>query len=105
MADPMHRRITRWIIDHLLWDTTGTVRGGFRGGLWAARKLFVAVAVSGLLTWREWVEHHPPEIVLVELIHFVFVLAAIALVVYIGRWFGRGDENSTSRQSKGPHSE
>src|ERR1039458_5134764 len=65
MAAPIHRRIARWIIDHLLWDTSGTVREGFWGGLWAARKLLVAVAGAALLTWREWVEHHPPEIVLV----------------------------------------
>jgi hypothetical protein len=89
MAVPIHRKITRWIIDHLLWDTAGTAREGFLGGLWAARKLLVAVAGAVLLTWREWVEHHPPEIAVVALIHFVFVLAAIALVVQIGRWFGR----------------
>ena len=32
-------------------------------------------ALSGseaFLAWREWVKHHPPEIVIVALIHFVF---------------------------------
>lgn len=101
MAAPIHRRIARWIIDHLLWDTSGTVREGFWGGLWAARKLLVAVAGAALLTWREWVEHHPPEIVLVAVIHFVFTLAVIALVVQIGRWFSRSDKRSPSRQPKG----
>jgi hypothetical protein len=101
MAAPIHRRIARWIIDHLLWDTGGTVREGFWGGLWAARKLLVAVAGAALLTWREWVEHHPPEIVLVAVIHFVFTLAVIALVVQIGRWFSRSDKRSPSRQPKG----
>ena len=98
MADPIHRRITRWIIDDLLWDTAGTARGGFPGGLWAARKLLVAVAGAGLLTWWEWVEHHPPEIAVVALIHFVFVLIAIALVVHIRRWFSRSSGRSQIRR-------
>jgi hypothetical protein len=105
MAPPIHRRITRWIIDHLLWDTTGTAREGFWGGLWATRKLFVAVAGAALLTWWEWVEHHPPEIAVVALIHFVFVLAAIELVVYVGRRFSSSDKKSPSRHPKGPYSE
>jgi uncharacterized membrane protein YqhA len=48
-----------------------------------ARKLILAVAAAALLTWIEWEEHHPPEIALVAVIHFVFVCAAIALAVYI----------------------
>jgi len=96
MAAPIHRKITRWIIDHLLWDTTGAAREGFWGGLWATRKLLVAVAGAALLTWWEWIEHHPPEIALLALIHFVFVLAAISLVVHVGRWFSRGDKRSSS---------
>ena len=87
MAVPMHRKITRWVIGHLLWDTSGSARDGFMGGLWATRKLSVAVVGSAVLTWREWVTNHPPEIALVALIHFVFVLAVIALAVQIGRWF------------------
>jgi len=102
---PGWRQITRWIIDHLLWDTTGTAHEGFRGGLWATRKLFVAFAGAALLTWWEWVEHHPPEIAVVALIHFVFVLAAIALAVHIGRWFSRSDKRSPGRQPKGPYSQ
>jgi hypothetical protein len=54
MATLIHRRITRWIFDHLLWDTTCTAREGFWKGLWATRKLFVAVAGAALLTWLEW---------------------------------------------------
>jgi NhaP-type Na+/H+ or K+/H+ antiporter len=87
MAIPIHRRITRWITDYILWDTTGTGRQDFWGGLWAARKLLVAIAVSALLTWREWDEHHPPAIALIAIIHFVFVFAAVALIVYIEQWF------------------
>jgi len=81
---PIRRKITRWIFDHLLWDTASTVRQGFGGGLWATRKLLVALAGAALLTWREWAEHKPPEIGIVALIHFVFVLAAIALLLYTG---------------------
>jgi hypothetical protein len=79
----------RWIIDNLLWDTSGTARKGIWRALWATRKLLVAVVVAALLTWAEWVEHHPPEIALAALIHFVFVLAVIALITYVGRWFSR----------------
>jgi hypothetical protein len=97
MAVPIHRKITRWVIDHLLWDTSGGVREGFLGGLWATRKLSVAVLGSAVLTWREWVTNHPPEIAVVAIIHFVFVLAVIVLAVQIGRWVSR-------RQPKDPYS-
>jgi hypothetical protein len=90
MSAPIHRKIARWMIDHLLWDTAGTTREGFLRGLWATRKLLAAMAGAALLTWLEWVEHHPPEIAIVALIHFVFVLAAIALIVAIGGWRHRG---------------
>ena len=92
------RKITRWMIDHLFWDTGTTAREGFLGGLWATRKLILAVAVSAVLTWREWVTNHPPEIALVAVIHFVFVMVVIALAVQIGRWFSR----KPARQTKGP---
>jgi hypothetical protein len=98
MAVSIHRRITRWIIRHLLWDANGTAREGFWGGVWATRKLSIAVAGSALLTWREWVEHHPPEIAVVALIHFVFVLAAMAIAVHLWRWFNRSDSNSAGGQ-------
>lgn len=91
MAVPLHRKIARWIFDHLLWDTTSTARAGFWTGLWATRKLLVAFMGSAVLTWREWVEHRPPDIVIVALVHFVFVFAVIALLVYVAQWFrGRG---------------
>ncbi|MGA9811949.1 MAG: hypothetical protein WBQ64_04175 [Terriglobales bacterium] len=86
MALPVYRKTTRWMLDHMLWDTGGASGRGFWPGLWATRKLLLALAVSGVLTWREWVEHHPPEIVIVEVIHFVFVFAVIALLVYLGLW-------------------
>jgi hypothetical protein len=101
MAAPLHRKIARWIIDHLLWDPTGTSREGFVRALWATRKLSIAILGSALLDWREWVTHHPPEIVLIAFIHFAFVLAAIALVVRIGQWFSRSDKKSPGREPKG----
>jgi hypothetical protein len=88
----------RWIIEHLIWDTTGSARKGLGRALWATRKVIVAVVLSALLTWREWVEHHPPAIAIVAPIHFLFVLAAIALVVYIWQ-FARGDKRSPSRRA------
>jgi hypothetical protein len=81
----------RWILDHLLWDSAGSRRTGFWGGLWASRKLFVALAGSALLDWMEWVKHHPPDMVIVAVVHFVFVLAAIALFVYMGQRFRRSE--------------
>lgn len=93
VAAPIRRKITRWIFDHLLWDNAGPMRQGFWGGLWAVRKLLVALAGATLLTWREWVEHKPPEIAIVALIHFVFVLAAIALLIYTWQWFSRSGKN------------
>lgn len=53
MVAPFRGKTTRWIVDHLLWDTTGTPREGFWGGLWATRKVVAAVLGSALLTWRE----------------------------------------------------
>jgi hypothetical protein len=97
MAAPIHRRITRWTIDHLLWDTSGTAHEGFWEWLWATRKLCIAVVGAALLTWWEWVEHHPPEIAVVALVHFVFVLIVIALVVYIGQRFSRSDKPKRPR--------
>jgi hypothetical protein len=52
-------------------------------------KLAAAVLVSALLTWGEWIKHHPPEIAIIAVLHFLFVLIAIVLVVQIGRWLKR----------------
>lgn len=79
----------RWIIDHFLWDTSGTTPQGFRGWARGSWKLSTAVVGSALLTWVEWTEHHPPEIAIIALIHFAFVLAAIAVVVHLRRWLRR----------------
>jgi hypothetical protein len=92
MAVPVHRKITRWIFYHVLWDTTGTARDGLWGALWALRKVFIALVGAVLLTWQEWVKHHPPEIAIIALIHFVFVLAAITLFVSIGQFFSRSNK-------------
>jgi hypothetical protein len=57
--------------------------------MWATRKVIVAIMGAALLTWLEWIEHHPPQIVIIALIHFVFVFAVIGLVVYVGQQFYR----------------
>lgn len=100
MSVPTYRKITRWIFDHMLWDTAPTAGTGFWPGLWATRKLLLALVGSAVLTWWEWVEHHPPDIAIVTIVHFVFVFALIALLVYLGLWF-RG-KRSPSEQ--GPRS-
>lgn len=94
----MLRKIAQWVVDHLLWGAGGAGRTGPWGGLWAARKLLRALAVSAVLTWREWVEHHPPEIAIVAVTHFMIVLVVIALLVYIAQWFSRNDRKVSSRE-------
>jgi hypothetical protein len=84
----------RWIFDNLLWDATGTPRGEPWRVLLATRKLVAALAGATLLTWMEWVKHHPPEIVIVAVMHFVVVFAAVALLVYVGQWFRRNKKLS-----------
>jgi len=98
MPTSMLRKIAQWIVDHLLWDASGAAGTGFWGGLWATRKLLLALAVSAVLTWREWVEHHPPEIAIVAVMHFVIVLVVIALLVYLAQWFSRRNRAVSSRE-------
>lgn len=89
MANARFRRAGSWVRLHLLWDTTDTTPQGFRKAMWATRKVIVAIMGAALLTWLEWIEHHPPQIVIIALIHFVFVFAVIGLVVYVGQQFYR----------------
>ena len=105
MAAPIHWKIASWTIDNLLWDAAGTARSGVWKGLWATRKLFLAVAGAALLTRLEWVEHHPSRLAPVALIHFMFLLALIALSVPVGRWFRGSDKKSAGVRTKGPNRE
>lgn len=75
----------RWMRTNVLWDTSGGLTG-----LWPARKVLAALLLSLLLTWGEWAKNHPPEIVLVAVLHFVFLLAIVAGVVYALQWTRRG---------------
>lgn len=100
MAVPVHQNFTRWILDHMLWDTTGAAGTGLWLGLWATRKLLLALVGSGVLTWWEWNEHHPPDIVIVELVHFVVLFAVIALVVYVAQRFS----GKRTHSQQGPRS-
>ncbi|HET6179582.1 MAG TPA: hypothetical protein VFE61_21845 [Candidatus Sulfotelmatobacter sp.] len=90
------RRIARWIFTTLVWDITSTQPLGPWARLWATRKLLAALVISALLMWREWVEHHPPEIALIVL-HFLFVLAIIGLLSCVAQWFNRSSDKSPSR--------
>lgn len=58
------------------------------------RKALFAVGASAVLTWMEWARHRPPEIALVAGIHFILVLAGIALVIAAGRWIRRLDHKT-----------
>lgn len=79
-------RTVGWLYRSLIWDPSATVLPAWLRVLWAARKLLFAVALTIALTWREWVEHHPPEIGIITVIHFVFVMMALALVVRGWQW-------------------
>jgi hypothetical protein len=50
MAVTTHRKIMRWMLDHMLWDTSGAEGRGFWPGLWATRNLLLALVGSGVLT-------------------------------------------------------
>lgn len=93
------RRFFAWIFDNLLWDTTGSARSGFAGAMWATRKVLIAAAAAGFLTWREWVEYEPHQIMLAALMHFVFVLTAIGFLVYSLQRLNRGDKKLLRSQS------
>jgi hypothetical protein len=66
----------------------------------ATRKLLIALLASTVLTWREWVEHHPPEIVIVGLLHLIFVLVAVGLLAYSLQWLGRNQGKPSSGPTK-----
>jgi hypothetical protein len=92
------RRFFAWIFDHLLWDPTGSARSGFAGAVWATRKVLMALAAAVFLTWHEWIEHHPRQIILAAFLHFAFVLTAIGLLVYSLRRHGRAEKKSLRGQ-------
>ena len=94
MTEPILRSIKAWVVDHVLWDKSGESLQGLWGALWALRKVLVALLVSAVMTRQEWVKHHPPDIALIALIHFAFVLVAVALLVYAGHYFPRGNRKS-----------
>jgi len=83
-------RLARWFYRNLLWDATATLGPGWSRFLWATRKLSLAGMLAALLTWREWVEHHPPEIALIAGIHFVFVMIVLAFLIRGWQWVSRG---------------
>ena len=81
--------IWTWIVRHVLWDSSGIQRAGSFGVFWALRKVLLCAAFATVLTWVEWIEHHPPEIVIIAVLHFLLVLATLAILIFAMRWFGR----------------
>jgi hypothetical protein len=47
----------------------------------------IALAVSVVLDYMEWVEHHPPLMAIIALLHFVFAWVVLAVVVLAWRRF------------------
>ncbi|HTZ82494.1 MAG TPA: hypothetical protein VMB66_04850 [Candidatus Acidoferrales bacterium] len=92
MITVANHRLWHWFVDHLLWDTAGSANSGFLGAIWAIRKPIIALALTLMLTWREWVDYHPletPVVALVAIVNFVLVFAAIALLVFTLQRFSR----------------
>ena len=73
----------RWIFSHVLWDAAGVQSSGAQRAFWAMRKVWIALALSGLLDWMEWVMHHPPTMGFVAVFHFAFALAIVSIVVFL----------------------
>src|SRR5882724_9475122 len=94
MAKPILQSIKSWVVDHVLWDDSARSPQGLWGAFWALRKVLMALLVSAVMTWQEWVKHHPPEIAIIAVIHFGFVLVAVALLVYAGHYFPRRNRKS-----------
>jgi hypothetical protein len=94
MAKPILPSMESWVVDHVLWDKSGKSLQGLWGAIWASRKVLLALLVSAVMTRQERVKHHPPEIALIAVIHFALVLVAVALLVYAGNYFPRGNRKS-----------
>jgi hypothetical protein len=51
------------------------------------RILLTALVVSALLDCMEWVEHHPPVMAVVIVLHFVLVWVVLAIIMLLWRRF------------------
>ena len=51
------------------------------------RILLTALVVSALLDYMEWVEHHPPVMAVIIVLHFVFVWVVLAIIMLLWRRF------------------
>ena len=74
------------MIDPVLADTADIAHLGFWGSLRVKWKFVGVLAGTALLTWQEWTAHHPPDMALIALIHFVFIWILVAIAVHIVRW-------------------
>jgi hypothetical protein len=83
MAVPIRHKFNCWIFDHLLW--TRLAQSARDSARIVADTETLPGSCGSVLAVREWVEHHRPEIAIVALIHFVFVLTAMSLLVYTGQ--------------------
>lgn len=68
-------------------QSSGLSKAAFLQALLSPRIALVALAVSVVLDYMEWVEHHPPEILIVVVLHFVFVWVPLATLVWAWRRF------------------
>jgi len=49
----------------------------------------IALAVSAVLDYTEWVEHHPPVMAVIAVLHFVFAWVVLAIAMLAWRRFSR----------------
>jgi len=57
--------------------------------LLSPRLLLIALAVSAVLDYTEWVEHHPPVMAVIAVLHFVFAWVVLAIAMLAWRRFSR----------------
>jgi hypothetical protein len=51
------------------------------------RILLTALVVSVVLDYMEWVEHHPPVMAVIIVLHFVFVWVVLSIIMLLWRRF------------------
>ena len=68
-------------------QSSGLINPTFLQSLLSRRIVLIALAVSVVLDYMEWVEHHPPVMAIIVVLHFLFVWVPLAIVVWIWRRF------------------
>ena len=65
---------------------SSTLKADLRS-LVSPRILLTALVVSVVLDYMEWVEHHPPVMAVIIVLHFVFVWVVLSIIMLLWRRF------------------